>query len=116
MIPEQFGVSSGTALGPYAPNISGIIGAATFFGATDVIAGKSPIQGLNVRAALQELYPDQLILEIPGAADQGANTPVTINVPETLGCPTGTSPAVLGDPVLPPPGSPAPAVAGRIRW
>lgn len=103
VIPQQFGVPSGAALAPYAPNIFGVIGSAWFSSATDVIGGKSPIPGVNVRTALQEIYPGQLILEIPGAADQGANAPVLISVPASLGCPAGTSPA-LGDPVLPPPG------------
>ena len=103
VIPQQFGVPSGSALAPYAPNIFGVMGSAWFSSATDVIGGKSPIPGVNVRTALQEIYPGQLILEIPGAADQGANAPVLINVPASLGCPAGTSPA-LGDPVLPPPG------------
>jgi len=116
VIPSQFGVPTGAALGPYAPNISGIIGTASFSSVSDVIGGKSPIPGVNVRTALQQLFPGQLILEIYGAGDQGANAPVSINVPAGLGCPAGTSPAVLGDPVLPSPGSPIPAVARRIRW
>ena len=94
VIPQQFGVPSGAALGPYAPYINGTIGQASFSAVTDVIGGKSPIPGTNVRTALQQLFPGQLILEIPGASDQGANAPVTISVPQGLGvCPTGTSPA-----------------------
>jgi len=91
VIPQQFGVSSGTALAPYASSIYGTIGNASFSGVTDVMGGKSPIPGVNVRTAMQQLFPGQLILEIPGAADQGANAAVTIFVPQSLGCPTGTS-------------------------
>jgi hypothetical protein len=93
VIPQQFGVSSGTALGPYASSIYGKIGNASFSGITDVMGGKSPIPGVNVRTAMQRLFPGQLILEIPGATDQGANAAVTIFVPQGLGCPTGTSAA-----------------------
>jgi hypothetical protein len=93
VIPQQFGVSSGTALGPYASSIHGTIGNASFSGITDVMGGKSPIPGVNVRTAMQQLFPGQLILEIPGATDQGANAAVTIFVPYGLKCPTGTSAA-----------------------
>jgi len=93
VIPQQFGVPTGAALGPYAALIHGTIGQASFSAVTDVIGGTSPIPGMNVRTALQQLFPGQLILEIPGARDQGANAPVTIFVPQGLGgCPTGTSP------------------------
>ncbi len=93
VIPQQFGVPSGAALAPYAGDISGTIGQTSFSAVTDVIGGKSPIPGTNVRTALQQLFPGQLILEIPGASDQGANAPVSISMPQGLGCPTGTSPA-----------------------
>jgi len=93
VIPQQFGVPTGAALAPYAAQISGTIGKAPFSAVTDVIGGKSPIPGTNVRTALQQLFPGQLILEIPGASDQGANAPVTVFVPQALDCPTGTSPA-----------------------
>ena len=93
VIPPQFGTRDGAALAPYAPYISGTIGQASFSAVTDVIGGKSPIPGMNVRAALQQLFPGQLILEIPGASDQGVNAAVTISVPQPLGCPAGTRPA-----------------------
>ncbi len=113
--PSQFGLpDTGAALVPYAANISGEIGSALFSSVSDVIGGASPIPGMNVRAALQEIYPGQLLVEIYGAGDQGVNAPVSINVPAGLGCPAGTGPAVLGDPVLPPSGT-APAVVRRIR-
>src|SRR5208337_5622531 len=92
VIPPQFGTRDGAALAPYAPYISGTIGQASFSAVTDVIGGKSPIPGTNVRTALQQLFPGQLVLEVPGASDQGANAPVTIFVPQGLGgCPAGTS-------------------------
>ena len=116
VIPQQFGMTSGVGLAPYAPYISGWIGGARFSGVTDVIGGTSPIPGVNVRTALQQLFPGQLILEIPGAADQGANAPVDMTVPQPMGCPTGTSPANLADPIVPQPGSPVPAVARRVQW
>lgn len=102
VIPSQFGVQNGAALVPYAADISGIIGAAPFSAVTDVIGGASPIPGMNVRTALQQIYPGQLIIEIYGAADQGNKVPVSILVPGGLGCPTGTTPAVMADPVLSP--------------
>ncbi len=93
VIPQQFGVPNGKALAPAASGIHGTIGQVPFSGATDIIGGKSPIPGMNVRLALQQLYPGQLILEIQGAPDQGENAPVTIFVPQSLeGCPTGTGP------------------------
>ena len=91
VIPQQFGFSSGVGLAPYASQIHGTIGGASFSGITDVMGGKSPISGENVRTAMQQLNPGQLILEIPGALDQGANAPVTIYVPNGLSCPSGTS-------------------------
>ena len=90
--PTQFNVPNGAALSPFAPYINGTVGNAYFTSVTDVNGGKSPIPGVPVRTALQQLFPGQLILEIPGAKDQGANAPVTINVPQSLGCPAGTHP------------------------
>jgi hypothetical protein len=91
VIPQQFGFPTGAALGRYASNIHGTIGKATFSSVTDVMGGKSPTPGLNVRTAMQQLFPGQLILEIPGASDQGSNARVNIFVPQKLGCPVGTS-------------------------
>jgi len=71
----------------------GVIGKATLSGVTGVIGGKSPLRNMNVRAALQLLFPNQLILEIVGARDQGANAPVSISVQQPLQCPAGTKPA-----------------------
>jgi hypothetical protein len=88
--PTQFNVLNGAALSPFAPYIYGTVGNAYFTSITDVNGGRSPIPGVPVRTALQQLFPGQLIPEIPGAQDQGANAPVTINVPQSLGCPAGT--------------------------
>jgi hypothetical protein len=115
VIPQQFGMTSGVGLAPYAPFISGAIGSAKFSGVTDVMGGKSPIPGMNVRAALQQLFPGQLLLEIPGAADQGSNATVDMTVPLPMGCPTGTSPAINEDPIVSSPGSPVAAVAKKLR-
>lgn len=91
VIPSQFGYPSGNALSPFAPYIHGTVGNASFTSITDVIGGKSPIPGVNVRTAMQQLFPGQLILEIPGAKDQGADAPVTVYVPQASACPAGTS-------------------------
>lgn len=89
--PAQFGVANGAALAPYASGIHGTIGGASFSGVTDVIGGKSPVPGMKVRAALESMYPGQLIIELNGEPDQGANVPVTVFVPQGLNCPSGTS-------------------------
>lgn len=118
VIPSQFGLpDNGAAIAPYAPFISGTIGNESFPSVNDVIGGKL-INGMTPRAYLQGRFPGLLIVEIYGAADQYNHgkfaVPVEINVPDALGCPTGTSPA-YGDPIVPPPGSPVPAVARRIK-
>lgn len=47
---------------PYADQFSATAyGMQVFNGATDVIGGKSPIPGMNVRDALQITFPDTLI-------------------------------------------------------
>jgi RHS repeat-associated protein len=94
VIPDQFGGRTGAALALFAPYISGTIGDALFSSVTDVIGGTPPVMagGLFVRPGLEYLFPGRLIIEIPGATDQGANAPVVISVPQPLGCPAGTSP------------------------
>jgi RHS repeat-associated protein len=91
VIPSQFGVASGGALAPSAGAIHGTAGGVPFTGVTDVIGGRSPTPGVNVRTVLQQRFPGQLILEIPGGRDLGV-VHVTIVVPASLGCPQGTSP------------------------
>lgn len=70
VIPQQWGFPSGAALAPYAGQVHGTIGAAGFSGVTDVIGGKSPVPNMNVRDFLEMRFPNQLIVEIPGASDQ----------------------------------------------
>lgn len=65
------------------------MGFAYFSGVTDVIGGRSPIPGMGVRDALQALNPNRLIVEIPGADDQGQALAL-VYVPIELQCPTGT--------------------------
>ena len=91
VIPSQFGVASGGALAPSAGAIHGTAGGVPFTGVTDVIGGRSPTPGVNVRTVLQQRFPGQLILEIPGGRDLGV-VHVTIVVPASLGCPQGTGP------------------------
>lgn len=88
--PMQFGFQNGGAIAPYAANISGEIGTLSFSGVNDVIGGKSPIPGVNVRAALEELNVGLLIIEVNDAEDQGIAV-ATLTVPSGVSCPTGTS-------------------------
>jgi RHS repeat-associated protein len=97
VIPGQFGLAdNGAALAQYARYISGTIGNANFSSVTDVVGG-GRVKGfpnVKVREGLQLKYPGLLIIEIPGAKDQGVSgSPVTIMVPAGLGCPVGTGPA-----------------------
>jgi RHS repeat-associated protein len=92
VIPSQFGlVDTGVAIKPYASSITGTAGKYRFAGVSDVIGGKSPIPGLNVRDALQRLNPGLFIIELYGRPDQSVAS-VNISVPATLGCPVGTVP------------------------
>jgi hypothetical protein len=92
--PTQFGLAdNGAAIAQYARYISGTIGNASFSSVTDVIGGPPlpKFPNVNVREGLQKTYVDMLIIEIPGAKDQGiSGSPVTITVPAALGCPVGT--------------------------
>ncbi len=81
---------------PYIGQISGGLsnGRTTthFNSISDVIGGESPIPGVPVRDALQQLNPGQFIVEIPGGQDVGSNAAVVLmNYPSDLPCPTGTS-------------------------
>lgn len=95
IIPSQFGVSR-AQLQPYIGQISGGLsnGRTTthFNSISDVIGGESPIRGMNVRDAFQQLFPGQFIVEITGGQDVGPNAAVVLmNYPADLPCPTGTS-------------------------
>jgi hypothetical protein len=100
IIPYQFGGSRKADLRPYVGSINGrltgVVGGrtvtSTFNGITDVIDGASPIPGVPVRDALQQLFPNQLIIEVTGGADVGSNASVVLNnYPANLPCPTGTA-------------------------
>jgi uncharacterized protein RhaS with RHS repeats len=89
VIPQQFGGSKG-GLTPYIGQISGrTAGGQSFNGVSDVIGGKSPTPGTNVRDALQALYPGLPIIELPTGRDEGI-VDIEITVPNGLPCPVGT--------------------------
>jgi len=89
VIPSQWATSKG-ALTPYIGNISATVGGKELFvGITDVIGGKSPIPGMNVRDALEYLNPGNLIIELPGGQDMGT-LPIEVKVPNGMSCPAGT--------------------------
>ena len=99
IIPSQFGLTK-SQLRPYLGRITGALAGyvnsklrvTSFVGISDVIGGESPIPGIPVRDALQQLYPGQFIVEIPGGVDVGANAVVVLkNYPAELSCPVGTS-------------------------
>lgn len=92
-IPQQFGFSSSAEFAPYVDQISGSLGidaSIPISNISDTIGGKSPIPGMNVRDALQSLYPGLLILELPGAKHDLGIIPVSLTVPSGVPCPTGT--------------------------
>ena len=86
--PAQFG-DKGTVR-PHLGDISGSAnGQQIFDNVGEVIGGKSPIPGMNVRDALKQLNPNTLILELPGGTDMGT-VPVDLTVPCSMACPAGT--------------------------
>ena len=91
VIPDQWGGKA--ALRGNLNNISGTFGDennSCFKGVADVVGGESPIAGTPVRDALQKLNPGMLIIELPGGPKDLGTVPVTITVPSTMSCPTGT--------------------------
>ena len=90
VIPSQFNYSTTSSMAPAISQIGGSIGTNNFTSVSDVIGGQSPISGVPVRDALQQLNPGKLILEIPGGSDVGSNALVNIVVPRSQGCPAGT--------------------------
>ncbi len=90
-IPQQWGFASGAGFSTFS--VSGTTGAPiqaplagfifgdvnpsaggaqqTFNGLSDVNGGASPIAGMNVRAALMQLNPGDLVLELVSGKDQG---------------------------------------------
>jgi RHS repeat-associated protein len=90
-IPEQFGLTT-SGLAPFIGGISGQTadGSVSFSGVTDVIGGKSPIKGMNVRDALQVLYPNTFIVELPSIASDAGVQDIVLSLPLGLPCPKGT--------------------------
>ena len=89
VIPQQFGTPK-SGLAPDLGRISGTTaGGQSFTGVTDVIGGKSPIPGMNVRDALELLNPNLLIIELPTGSDEGV-ADVELTIPIGRPCPTGT--------------------------
>jgi len=91
VIPGQWGGNS--KIRPNACNISGKFDGGSFSGVSDVVGGKSPTPGKNVRDSLQELYPGQLIIELPSLPpdkDPGDNVKIELTIPDCMNCPTGT--------------------------
>jgi len=86
---------SKSELSPYLNQISGRIeGGGGFQGISDVIGGKSPIPGMNVRDALQVMYPNTTLIELPSAAVDLGTRGITLSVPYQVPCPAGTRPGV----------------------
>ncbi len=89
VIPSQFGLTKGQ-LTPYLNQITGSTSnGLSINGIADVIGGKSPIPGVPVRDALQQLFPGILILELPGANEDPGIVNVTLTIPDALKCPVG---------------------------
>jgi RHS repeat-associated protein len=90
IIPDQFGVSKST-LAPFIGGISGFTNGQPLFGrVADVIGGRSPIPGQNVRDALQSLYPGVFIVEVVDIPRDLGVVPIELHVPADVQCPTGT--------------------------
>jgi hypothetical protein len=65
-----------------------------FNGITDVIGGhkvpKGFPEGSNVRDDLRDLYPGQLLIELPSANPDPGTVPIAITIPDNFSCPQGT--------------------------
>ncbi len=90
VIPDQWGGKA--RLRPNLGDISGQFQGAggqavTFDGVSDVIGGKSPVPGMNVRDALQQRYPGDLIIELPGAPKDYGTMTGSVRVPAGMICP-----------------------------
>ena len=87
--PVQFGGKA--KVRPHLEDISGYVdGQLIFDNVAEVIGGRSPIPGINVRDALKRMNPDTLILELPGGKNDLGVVPIVLTVPCTLSCPSGT--------------------------
>jgi hypothetical protein len=96
-------VSGGTAAvvtsqwggkGNLRPNIGAVRatynGQPLFNGISDIVGGKSPIPGMTAGEALMNLYPGDLIIELPSGQDLGV-VPIKLTIPAALQCPSGTT-------------------------
>lgn len=97
IIPSQW-ASSKSALRPYLSQVSGVfpLVGASFQGIVDVWAQTGQVPAgfppdSNVQQDLMQLYPGQLIIELPGAPKDYGSTQVQITVPVALGCPQDTT-------------------------
>ena len=101
--PEQFGYEYGGQVGAsLASQISGSFTApdgttVSFNGVTDVIGrpqSEVPPPFDNVRDFLMDQYPGQFLLELPDGSKDYGSVPITLWVPSSVPCPSGTwSPA-----------------------
>jgi RHS repeat-associated protein len=95
--PEQFGYPNGPAMQSAGIDPGQITGAAGPYNFTvgDVIGGRSPIPGMNVRAALRALNPGLFILELPGLSHDPGILPLLLWLPDGVPCPEGTFPGAF---------------------
>lgn len=90
VIASQFGGKGN--LRSYGAQISGSTNGTTLFtGVTDIIGGTSSIAGLDVQAALEQMNPGDLIIELPSAAQDLGVVPITLTLPDGSSCPSGTN-------------------------
>lgn len=90
VIPSQF-TGGKSWLKSNRGSISGSSNGVTLFsGVSEVIGGRSPIPGTNVRDALMQMYPGDLIVELPSAPKDMGVVPITLNLPDGSTCPQGT--------------------------
>ena len=93
IIPDQWGGKA--SIRPYIGQIRGTFsGGASFSGIVDVIGGQPPAgfpADSNVRDDLMQLFPGQLIIELPGAARDYGITNVTLTIPGAVDCPDHTT-------------------------
>lgn len=82
---------------PFLDKITGVVGdqRIPFSGVTDVIGGRTPIPGMNVRDALKAIYGKDepvLLIELVTGRDLGVTT-VELMIPASFFCPEGTEEA-----------------------
>jgi RHS repeat-associated protein len=90
VIPSQWGGNK--AMRPYLSQISGTAGGVSFSGVTDVV-GSSEVK--NVQSKLMNDNPGNLILEFVSGKDLGNDVDVTLNIPDGMPCPEGTTETVV---------------------